>query len=53
MIFDKEITPRNRNYHLREVFGFLFQNYALIDNETVSQNLKIVSNDKENEEHPN
>lgn len=47
MIFDKEITPRNRNYHLREVFGFLFQNYALIDNETVSQNLKIVSNDKE------
>lgn len=47
MIFDKEITPRNRNYHLREVFGFLFQNYALIDNETVYQNLKIVSNDKE------
>lgn len=34
---------RNRRHFFKETAGFLFQNFALMDNETVKNNLKIVS----------
>lgn len=44
-IKNKLVTKKDRKYLFQEVFGFLFQNFALIDNETIEENLKIVSND--------
>ncbi len=43
-IFDKKnITPNTKKAEdtIRNYIGYLFQNYALIDNETVEDNLKI------------
>ncbi len=43
-IFDiKNALPNTKKSHkaIREYIGYLFQNYALIDNETVEQNLEI------------
>lgn len=37
------LTKKNRKYFFRNTVGFLFQNFALIDNETVKENLQIVS----------
>lgn len=46
MIEGNRVTKRNRKKYFRDVFGFLFQNFALIDNETVFQNLSFISKDK-------
>jgi len=40
------VTKKRRKELFRNTFGFLFQNFALIDNETIEDNLKLVSNDK-------
>jgi putative ABC transport system ATP-binding protein len=45
-IADTIITPKQRQALFRNTFGFLFQNFALIDNETIGDNLKLVSHDK-------
>ena len=45
-VLGKSLTAKNRKWFFREVYGFLFQNFALVDNETVLQNLAIVSTDK-------
>jgi putative ABC transport system ATP-binding protein len=34
---------RNRRIYYRDKVGFLFQNFALIDNKTVRQNLELIS----------
>lgn len=47
VIEGERVTKRNRKKYFREVFGFLFQNFALVDNETVYQNLSFISKDKE------
>ncbi|MGT2742789.1 ATP-binding cassette domain-containing protein [Streptococcus plurextorum] len=46
-IFGENYTYKNRRRFLKEIAGFLFQNYALMDNETVFENLKLVSKDRE------
>lgn len=46
VIEGNHVTKRNRKKYFRDVFGFLFQNFALIDNETVFQNLSFISKDK-------
>ena len=43
LINGQKISRKNRKTFFREQAGFLFQNYALIDNETVKQNLTLVS----------
>ena len=47
VIEGERVTKRNRKKYFWEVFGFLFQNFALVDNETVYQNLSFISKDKE------
>ncbi len=43
LVDNKNINERkNRLEYFRQGVGFLFQNYALIDNKTVKENLKIV-----------
>lgn len=42
LIMDKSLENRKtKRYLLRDEIGFIFQNYALIDNETVNNNLEI------------
>ncbi|CUB45576.1 MULTISPECIES: putative bacteriocin export ABC transporter [Bacillus cereus group] len=42
LIMDKSLeNRRTKRYLLRNEIGFIFQNYALIDNETVNNNLEI------------
>lgn len=36
---------KNRSEYLKKSVGFLFQNFALVDNKTVLQNLNLVKND--------
>lgn len=41
-----DITRRqNRRTYLRREVGFLFQNFALVDNKTVRENLSFIKND--------
>lgn len=41
-----DITRRqNRRTYLRREVGFLFQNFALVDNKTVRENLNFIKND--------
>ncbi|MBD3005159.1 MULTISPECIES: ATP-binding cassette domain-containing protein [unclassified Streptomyces] len=43
---DREVTrlrPRQARLFRRDVLGYLFQNYALIDNATVAANLEVVA----------
>lgn len=43
---NNQITKKNKKNFFKYEAGFLFQNFALMDNETVKENLKIVSNDE-------
>ena len=47
LINSQKISRKNRKTFFREQAGFLFQNYALIDNETVKQNLTLVSKEEQ------
>ncbi|OTE88656.1 bacteriocin ABC transporter ATP-binding protein, partial [Escherichia coli] len=47
LINGQKISRKNRKTFFREQAGFLFQNYALIDNETVKQNLTLVSKEEQ------
>ncbi len=38
---------KNKRKYFSEIVGFLFQNFALIENKTVQQNLKLVTNKSE------
>lgn len=38
-------NKRNHLNYFRKKIGFLFQNFALVDNKTVKENLKIISKD--------
>lgn len=41
-----DITQKkNQREYLKRKVGFLFQNFALVDNKTVEENLKLVKND--------
>ncbi|WP_207694620.1 hypothetical protein DOK67_0000404 [Enterococcus sp. DIV0212c] len=40
------ISKKNKKNFFKNEAGFLFQNFALIENETVKNNLEIVSNDE-------
>ena len=41
-----DITKKkNQREYLKRKVGFLFQNFALVDNKTVEENLKLVKND--------
>lgn len=47
VIFKGEtITKKNKRNFFKNEAGFVFQNFALIDNETVKKNLEIVSNNE-------
>lgn len=42
LIMEKSLeNKKTKRYLLRDEIGFIFQNYALIDNETVNNNLEI------------
>lgn len=41
------IHKKNRKFFFKHTVGFLFQNFGLIDNETVSKNLEIATNNKD------
>ncbi|MDD7306136.1 MAG: ATP-binding cassette domain-containing protein [Peptoniphilaceae bacterium] len=42
-ILNKDIrNKKNRSFLLQNVIGFLFQNFALVDDKTVEENLKLV-----------
>ncbi|MBO0461493.1 MULTISPECIES: ATP-binding cassette domain-containing protein [unclassified Enterococcus] len=46
--FDNQLLHhKSKKRFFREYAGFLFQNFALIDNETVKQNLRLVVNEEE------
>lgn len=47
LIDGEKITKSNLRKFFRETAGFLFQNFALIDNETVKKNLEMVSKNEE------
>lgn len=47
LIDGEMITRKNQRKFFRETAGFLFQNFALIDNETVKNNLAMVSKNEE------
>ena len=40
-----KLTKKKRRYFFQKDAGFLFQNFALIDNETVKENLYLVTQD--------
>ena len=40
-LFDEEFTPKKMKLLLREKVSYLFQNFALIDNETIESNLEV------------
>ena len=44
LIDDKE--PKSIQKLYKHTIGFLFQNYALIENETIEQNLKMILKEK-------
>ena len=46
-IYGNKINKQQRKKYFKEVFGFLFQNFALIDNETVFKNLNFISKDRQ------
>lgn len=49
VIIDGQVVTKNNRQSLKirkNKLGYLFQNYALLDNATVEDNLKIVSNNK-------
>ncbi len=49
IVNDIDITKRkNRMKYYREVVGFLFQNFALVDKKTVRQNLNLVKSKSKN-----
>lgn len=39
---DAIVTPKQRVQYFRKKLGFLFQNFALVENKTVEQNLKLI-----------
>lgn len=39
---DEIVTPKQRMQYFRKKLGFLFQNFALVENKTVEQNLKLI-----------
>lgn len=39
---DAIVTPKQRMQYFRKKLGFLFQNFALVENKTVEQNLKLI-----------
>lgn len=39
---DAIVTPKQRIQYFRKKLGFLFQNFALVENKTVEQNLKLI-----------
>ena len=44
-----EVTKRkNKLHYYRDIVGFLFQNFALVDKKTVRQNLKLVKKNSRN-----
>lgn len=47
LINGKDIWQIREATYFKEYLGYVFQNYALIDNQTVKQNLKIVGKDHE------
>lgn len=49
LVDGKDITKRkNKLQYYRDVVGFLFQNFALVDKKTVKQNLKLVKKKSKN-----
>lgn len=46
VINGKKILRKHKRKFFREQAGFLFQNFALIDNETVKKNLQLVTKDQ-------
>ena len=42
-------NPKNQLEYFRTKVGFLFQNFALVDNKTVRENLKLIRNDSKSE----
>jgi putative ABC transport system ATP-binding protein len=42
----KELKPKDIREFFKKEAGYLFQNFALVDNETVKENLKLVSKNK-------
>lgn len=43
LVNDIEVTKRkNKLKYYRDIVGFLFQNFALVDKKTVRQNLKLI-----------
>ncbi len=48
LIDNIDISKRkNKIYYYRNKVGFLFQNFALIENKTVEENLKLICNNKQ------
>ncbi|EPH94311.1 glutamine ABC transporter, ATP-binding protein GlnQ domain protein, partial [Enterococcus faecalis 13-SD-W-01] len=43
----KVLKPKNLRKFFKNEAGYLFQNFALVDNETVKENLKLVSKNTE------
>lgn len=41
--------PKNQLEYFRTKVGFLFQNFALVDNKTVRENLKLIRNDSKSD----
>lgn len=39
---DAIVTPKQRMQYFRKKLGFLFQNFALVENKTVEQNLNLI-----------
>lgn len=49
LVNDIEVTKRkNKLKYYRDIVGFLFQNFALVDKKTVRQNLKLVKKKSQN-----
>ena len=42
-------NPKNQLEYFRTKVGFLFQNFALVDNKTVRENLKLIRNDSKSD----
>lgn len=49
LVNGKDIWKINEKRYFKSYLGYIFQSYALIDDKSVAQNLKIIDKDKQNQ----
>lgn len=49
LVASKNVWQMKEKQYFKDYLGYIFQSYALIDDKSVAQNLKIIEKDKQNQ----